>query len=488
MKKSTAIVIMIMYLLLTPVKGYCEAGSLVVAGGSIATGGLALAGTPITVPVLAAIGVGLTACGLNIELTRASQEAGLTKTQFILQKLEEYRVSADKSLEDINNTIANGVSVTKDGTILLSNQASKQIKQFGNWLFASNNVASDAPPIISGDSVVLNGVTYPVGTTFTVRYYDRYNNYVDYQLNFNNPVACVIVNYDGTDAGFFNVTQGTVGTWPSGSTLSLAGSSNGYYYNQSYSPTTRKEIIGLGIEVPTTNGMTLKALVDTFDGAFDIVTPGTGTQENTFVGDKSEWDQKSDALSPSTGQTEINPDLLDKIITTVGSGFVGVNDYLRSIADAIDGIAGSIPITDGDTGTVTTGDVPITDSVPTIDVSEADPPVNPDPDTPEGTTPLVDPDKPATGANAIDPLKLPLKSFFPFCIPFDVKDMVSKLSASPVAPSYHVHWFVPIVNQYLDFTVDLSGFNSVASIARKMELLAFVVGLAIVTRSMFIRG
>ena len=65
--------------------------------------------------------------------------------------------------------------------------------------------------------------------------------------------------------------------------------------------------------------------------------------------------------------------------------------------------------------------------------------------------------------------------------------MLQTLNAEPVAPNYHVHYEGPY-NIVIDFTVDLSPWDSVASILRTVELLAFCVGLAYVTRSMFIRS
>lgn len=65
--------------------------------------------------------------------------------------------------------------------------------------------------------------------------------------------------------------------------------------------------------------------------------------------------------------------------------------------------------------------------------------------------------------------------------------MISMLSADPVAPRYTVNWHIPIINENLIFTVDLSPFNGVAEICRNMETILFCVGLALVTRSL-IRG
>lgn len=82
---------------------------------------------------------------------------------------------------------------------------------------------------------------------------------------------------------------------------------------------------------------------------------------------------------------------------------------------------------------------------------------------------------------------LNLARFFPFCIPFDVYDFVSVFNATPQAPV--IIWKFPNGDgSFTDQTLDFSIFDPVARVFRTCELIAFCVGLAMVTRSMFIRG
>lgn len=84
-----------------------------------------------------------------------------------------------------------------------------------------------------------------------------------------------------------------------------------------------------------------------------------------------------------------------------------------------------------------------------------------------------------------------LGDVFPFCIPFDIYDFLSALAADPVAPSFTAELAFPEAvggSQYVELDFDTPTFNQLASILRTMELLAFIVGLALLTRSMFIRG
>lgn len=80
-----------------------------------------------------------------------------------------------------------------------------------------------------------------------------------------------------------------------------------------------------------------------------------------------------------------------------------------------------------------------------------------------------------------------LTSVFPFCIPFDIYSFFECLAAEPVAPSIEWRFYVPgICDETIE--LDLSQFNTVAQIVRTMELLAFIVGLAFVTRDKMIKG
>ena len=82
------------------------------------------------------------------------------------------------------------------------------------------------------------------------------------------------------------------------------------------------------------------------------------------------------------------------------------------------------------------------------------------------------------GAFALD-----LSQFFPFCIPFDLYDFLTCLNADPVAPV--IHWELPLPGgSSYPIEVDLSPFDSVAQLLRRLQLLLFCVGLAIKTRDL----
>lgn len=71
---------------------------------------------------------------------------------------------------------------------------------------------------------------------------------------------------------------------------------------------------------------------------------------------------------------------------------------------------------------------------------------------------------------------------FPICLPWDLYDMVSLLSSSAKAPAFEFPLVTPVGDYSL--SVDLSDYDSVASILRTVELLLFGIGLIFVTKKM----
>lgn len=89
----------------------------------------------------------------------------------------------------------------------------------------------------------------------------------------------------------------------------------------------------------------------------------------------------------------------------------------------------------------------------------------------------LDPDAPK-----FDDFQVPsLQSFFPFCIPFDLLDMMRALNASPVAPSFTFACPLPGGGVY-NVHIDLSAWNGVASTIRSVTIAIYVVALANSTR------
>lgn len=87
--------------------------------------------------------------------------------------------------------------------------------------------------------------------------------------------------------------------------------------------------------------------------------------------------------------------------------------------------------------------------------------------------------------------RIDLTEFFPFCIPWDLQLLMQSFQAEPEAPV--IDWLFSV--GYEDgeikmetFTLDLSIWDTVAQYLRLGELALYIVGLAVATRHIYIRG
>lgn len=83
---------------------------------------------------------------------------------------------------------------------------------------------------------------------------------------------------------------------------------------------------------------------------------------------------------------------------------------------------------------------------------------------------------------------LDLTQLFPFCIPFDLYEFISLLAAEPRAPVFNWVISVPQLGINYPISVDFSAWDSVAQLFRTLELLAFIIGLAMITRNKILRS
>ena len=80
-----------------------------------------------------------------------------------------------------------------------------------------------------------------------------------------------------------------------------------------------------------------------------------------------------------------------------------------------------------------------------------------------------------------DDMMLPgLKDFFPFCIPFDMYDMMAVLCADPEAPKFT--FATSFLGHVYSVEIDLSAWDTVAATVRYMVVAIYIVALAVATR------
>lgn len=105
---------------------------------------------------------------------------------------------------------------------------------------------------------------------------------------------------------------------------------------------------------------------------------------------------------------------------------------------------------------------------------EPNPEPEPDPEPEPEPDPSMD----------INDYKVNLKGVFPFCIPFDYISLLQALSAEPEAPSFEVPLVIPMLDIEEHYEMDLSMFDDIMVIFRRLELVGFIIGLMFITYKM----
>ena len=80
-----------------------------------------------------------------------------------------------------------------------------------------------------------------------------------------------------------------------------------------------------------------------------------------------------------------------------------------------------------------------------------------------------------------------LSSKFPFCIPWDIYNLLNLFNSEPVAPVFDLSMEVPYIGTQA-IHVDLSPFSPVAAVCRALMLVLFMIGLAFVSHKIMTGG
>ena len=177
----------------------------------------------------------------------------------------------------------------------------------------------------------------------------------------------------------------------------------------------------------------------------------------------------------------LNRDLPDENASEVAIPMPGLADSDNEVsADAYDNIVDAI-----NDGTITLDDgiAQIQDLLHVLvidDTTDIVQPVRPDPDTGEDQTKedVIKENKSNMGFTLAG-----LEKVFPFCIPFDIYAFMTLLVAEPVAPEFDFP-IKSVNNQTEEIHIDLSPFEPVAVVVRYIFDFLFIIGLALMTRSL----
>lgn len=164
------------------------------------------------------------------------------------------------------------------------------------------------------------------------------------------------------------------------------------------------------------------------------------------------------------------PDLINSAVLGGASGQITASDYCGALVDYVSGYD---TVIDG----VTVTGLPEASTVPrTID------------EAPTSAT-VIDEAPPSTmtGTEAAGLYSFSLDELFPFCLPFDFVKIIEKFNVEPEAPNFDWRFYIPGIVDYT-LHLDLSAWNTAAEVCRTMVLIAFMVGLIMLTRQIFIRA
>ena len=471
-----------------------EAGALSILGGSVAAGGIGAAIAAIAPPAIIIVGIALAAQGIYVSISEESEKLGMTKSDYIGTRLAQFALESGKQYSDVCHDIVDGSSVTESGSIALTASASKTIYQFINGLVANDEIS--APVVSEGSYVSINGELCPVL---------EYNEFCEVLKFSSAPMTITNMTPDskavlflqevasGYNIGVIADKQimgwsygftGYSGSYGSGgSNLTAA---NGLYYGSTSVPWSTVNTSETYIPIINLDGNDLRDVALSMNGNFDIVSGEENSANDTFV---SASTVDTSVLNPAEGDVVVlNPGLdIPAIENEYGkAGTISIDNYLETLTRAVNGVeANTITISNALTGVLDTVAVGTYNPVGSATVAQ-----EAEEDLPRVMTPVIDLTLNPTGSAAekdLQGLAFDLTSVFPFCIPFDLFALIEKFDVQPETPRILVSLPLPGVGETLDLDLDLSPFETVAVILRSMELIAFIVGLALVTRNL-IRG
>lgn len=483
---------------------FCLACSLAPAADALgALAGLTIAGQAVMTTGMLnnLLVIGADACGFTNAIRDAIDNSPTAQTigEFIEEQFSLWRGDYGMALVHALNVAQSGTKYLEDGRLVFDYAMSNMMDSFYQWLWSEEGgnlkeygtISSSSGGIVNIDNVNLTPLQYPD--------YEYFLSAVDTDILY---IYLSGVSWGGYILHFSH----TVRITRYGSLLIICSSSpftsTGSYINSDGSPS----VGNFSSNAVSLNGVTYYRYSFS-NSRVDYYNPSVGMSyflnngiEGSFNSLRS-WDQCYLLLNgqlQGIGDFEENPGAFHlpdpsvydtNVINPTDSiafpnypsdtidGTMAIGDYLTGLADLIGSAVSdaviSLPIelTDGITSTI---ELELTDALPIEQAKEADitgaedATINPSP-------------------GDLGPYTIDLRDFFPFCIPFDIYRMLTMFRGSAEAPRFTWRFYVPnVVDQ--NIVIDLSGFDSAARILRSMELIAFCIGLAFVTKKLIQGG
>lgn len=492
--KHLCLIITLFLVINSPLIAYAEStpGTITVSGGSVGSGGVEGNSTVLKGTALTVIMATLASAGITIKVAQDDYERGVGAFSYLQNKFNEWENQSSQGWA--NYEALNETKVGADGKLYIPEAASSVLQKFTNWLFANDDVAQ-LPQEGESETITING-TY-AGAIYE---YGRHRDVLT--------ETCAIIQvltgteykrvaYSPVKFTWEGQRKNAQGNWEYDYVRGTAYKDGYPFYNSTLPYSSNTPYDGLAIVTD------LAAYFQSLNGQFVEDNNAAAIDLTGFYGETLDIPQFVD---PEDTQkiTVVDPGLLQVLQDGYeGSNDtnIGVQDYLDALRDLLGQQALPEEITDlpdisitGEDATTGTKEEVATidrDTVTTPGITLPADPIAPTwPEVPPIAVPVADPDSPVDPIVAIPAMSLDLRNYFPFCIPFDIYNLLAKLNAEPVTPVVNIDWgdILGVVGINYVMTIDLHDYDGLASLLRTMELFGFVIGLGVATRSMYLRG
>lgn len=432
-------------------------------------------GTCVAITMIAADSAGMTGA------IQVAAEKGLQDTAEFTEKLiRGFNEKRGLLFTQFLMMMVKGARITRDGALALGEEVSAWLTDFFDWAWSEdggNLVASAVqtstvydPSTITNPEIDISGIgLIPIANDFNV-YVSERSQYVVSSSNigvaYKVPASSTttVFNFYSTEAG----TTYSIYDLISDRTTSYNITT---YYTFSYG-----RVYAGGVAYKDKNNPVLYPYLSASSDyelrekiGYILFNP-----ETTVTGDYDEPDTNVLQL-PAEGAIDTNIlNIPDQLVLPPVQGTATADSYLGAVRDAIYEGTGTLDYTDANdiAGTAT---LEMTGTATVDQVASGASQL-------EGSTEVAE----GVGSPTLDNYSIDLRDFFPFCIPFDIYDMLNLMSGSRAAPQVHWEFYVPGPNGMETYNLDLdfSVLDPVASVLRTMELLAFGVALALATKKL----
>lgn len=430
------------------------------------------------------------AAGMDGAIRNQASATGTQPMDYMGQLMNRWSNNTGRKLGVVANLFQAGFHYLSDGTFQLDSACTEVVADFQQWAWSADggNLAEFANTGVGNEYQGSGYTAIRFSPTEEVQAYS-YNYYVDMDMPFDT-------NFEagGADAhyvcfstpvpvAYFSLTYSryqSYQVWVYVPTAALAGTTFYAAGTGTWSNSNPKKSVQSGTWTMLSNYGAQGGSADYPIGPNPSVTPipdvadmvassGVVGDPDTFVGPMLQGEG-----SEIPASFTVSPEAASQL---------HLSNYLRARAAAYAGTGTvDVPLTDVNTGEEETLplSVPLDTPLTVTGISDA---------SLEQSGSIAGSDAVASDFEGLDDYTMDLTSFFPFCIPFDFAALLSKFEAEAAAPVVDLPFPNPMDEENpVSVHIDLSAYDSLAAVVRKLELIAFCVGLCLLTKHLIQGG